>query len=118
MESGEVQLKWHDDMGWLPSILDELKVPTSSQVMVFSKTSLQIRNIEPDNPRAVFFNDDVYVGYVPGGKLIELSAVDSQQGAMFYSLPQLKRDMPLVKREDSACLSCHGTSKTKMFQDI
>src|SRR6187401_2687718 len=86
--SGEVKLKWDEEFGWLPALLDELKIPKSSQMLVFSQTSLQRRAINPRNPRAIFYNDDVYVGYIPHAPMMEISAVDSKLGAIFYSLDQ------------------------------
>src|SRR6476619_1939097 len=73
--SGEVRLKWDEKFGWLPALLDELKIPKSSQMLVFSRTSLQKRVINPRNPRAIYYNDDVYVGYIPDAPLMEISAV-------------------------------------------
>src|SRR5437868_15213160 len=43
LASGEVKLKWDEQFGWLPAPLEELTVPTSSQLVVFSQTSLQRR---------------------------------------------------------------------------
>ena len=60
--SGEVKLAWDDKFGYLPAVLDALRIPRSSQMLVFSKTSLQRKLIEPENPRALYFNDDIYIG--------------------------------------------------------
>ena len=49
-------------------VLTALEVPVSSQMLVFSKTSFQYLHISPEHPRALYFNDDVYVGSV----LVEL----------------------------------------------
>lgn len=92
----------------LRSILRELQVPIESQVVVFSKTSLQRGRISPTHPRALYFSDSVYVGWVPGG-LIELTAVDPQLGPVFYSFdPQTARGAPRAFVRDSDCLRCHG----------
>lgn len=61
-------------------MLEHLKIPRESQVLVFSKTSLQIQHISPNNPRAIYFNDDTYVGSVPNGEVIEVSTVHSTIG--------------------------------------
>jgi hypothetical protein len=117
IESGESSLTWDDEYGWLPDLLQKLSVPTSSQLLVFSKTSLQIRDISPTNPRAIYFNDNVYIGVVPGAQQIEIAAVDRQLGAVFYSLTADKKNeqgqIPLLIRDNTNCLSCHGTSKTQ-----
>ena len=73
LDSGATTLAWDDTVGWLTSVLAALEVPTSSQTLVFSKTSLQQTRISPRNPRALYFNDDVYVGYVRAGEVVELS---------------------------------------------
>lgn len=99
--------------GWLPEVLRQLEVPAVSQTLVFSKTSLQIRQISPDSPRAIYFNDDVYVGYVPGGNVIELSAIDPQLGAIFYTVDQRNTGTLQIRRENHQCLSCHESAKTK-----
>ncbi|HMO15522.1 MAG TPA: hypothetical protein PKD64_15605 [Pirellulaceae bacterium] len=113
LENGEHQLAWDQKYGWLPSLLNALDIPTDSQTLVFSKTSLQIHAINPRNPRALYFNDDVYLGWVPGGDLIELSAVDPVQGAIFYSLKTEFDSQPRIQRDNSRCLSCHATGNTQ-----
>ncbi|MFN7736306.1 MAG: hypothetical protein ACK5O8_09320 [Pirellula sp.] len=86
MDRGEVILRKEKPFGYLRDVLRELNVPQESQVLVFSKTSFQIHKISPTNPRAIFFNDSVYVGYVPGSDTIELAANDPSLGAVFYTL--------------------------------
>src|SRR5687767_8499285 len=63
LRSGSARLERDEDHGYLRSVLRELDVPESSQMLVFSKTSLQRQRITPKTPRAVYFNDDVYVGF-------------------------------------------------------
>src|SRR5687768_14688743 len=67
INSGQVQLKFDDKHGYLASVLEELKAPVSSQTLVFSRTSLQRGRISPKKPRALYFADDAYVGWVNGG---------------------------------------------------
>jgi len=97
--------------GYLKPILEALGVSTASQILVFSKTSFQLHRISPDNPRALYFNDDVYVGYVPGGDVVELSAVDPEKGGIFYSLSQTESKKPQIVRRDE-CLQCHASPRT------
>ncbi|MBI5689306.1 MAG: hypothetical protein HZC55_04360 [Verrucomicrobia bacterium] len=94
----------------LAALLRELRVPVASQVVVFSKTSLQRGRIRPQRPRVLYFSDTTYVGWVPGG-LIELTAVDPQLGPVFYAfdLPALAHGPAKIAR-DGECLSCHGGS--------
>lgn len=93
----------------LLALLAELKVPVASQVVVFSKTSLQRGRIRPDHPRALYFSDTVYVGWVPGG-LIEITTIDPQLGPIFYSFdPRAVRAGGAPKfARDPDCLRCHG----------
>jgi len=112
VDEGTLELEWDDRFGYLPAILEELDLSPDSQTLVFSKTSLQIRSVSRNNPRALYFNDDAYVGWVPGGDIIELSAVDPQQGAIFYTIDQARSDNPTIKRDQNQCMTCHATSKT------
>jgi hypothetical protein len=111
LDSGTAKLEWDNKFGYLPSILKHLEVPASSQMLVFSKTSLQRERINPENPRALYFNDDVYLGWIPGAPLIELSVADPKLGGVFYTLEQKKLERPAFKRTDQ-CLECHASTKS------
>lgn len=113
IESGERQLGWDAKHGYLPAILDSLKVPVSSQTLVFSKTSLQLHRISPSRPRAVYFNDDVYVGWCQNGDVVELAATDPQQGAVFYTLSQNQNAEIEFVRDRGQCMTCHASSRTQ-----
>ena len=113
LEEGSAKLEWDGKHGWLPSVLRQLDIPMSSQTLVFSKTSLQLRRISPAKPRAIYFNDDTYVGWVQRGEVIELSAVDPVQGGIFYTLKQQQTERPEIVRDRGDCLTCHASSKTK-----
>ncbi len=112
LKKGASRLEWDEKYGWLPSLLKNLKVSETSQTLVFSKTSLQIRKISPRRPRALYFNDEVYVGTVQHGDVIELSAVDPSLGAVFYSLDAKRSPTPAIRRTSSDCLSCHASGRT------
>ena len=88
-------------------------MPVSSQVLVFSKTSFQQAKISPRRPRALYFNDNVYVGWVQQGEVMEVSAIDPQQGAIFYTLEQQPAEHPRFVRQTHNCLVCHGSSHTE-----
>jgi hypothetical protein len=107
IEAGKTNLKFEGEEGYLRSLLDALKVPVESQMSVFSKTSVQGLIIGPSNPRKLYFNDAVVVGYVGGG-FIEMAAQDPEQGMSFYVLPQQPADKPFIDKRDQ-CLSCHLT---------
>jgi hypothetical protein len=86
IEQGEAHLTFHPDFGYLLGVLEALKIPQSSQLLVFSKTSCQRDRISPRTPRALYFNDRVYVAWIPGSPLLEISCVDPKLGAVFYTL--------------------------------
>lgn len=111
IETGQVKLEWDAKLGWLPSFQKALGVDTASQTLVFSKTSMQREHIHPGNPRAIFFSDDVYLGYIPGSPLVEVSEVDPRLGAVFYGVEQKSTEKPVIKRIDN-CLECHASSRT------
>ncbi|HXI52634.1 MAG TPA: hypothetical protein VNH84_14060 [Candidatus Saccharimonadales bacterium] len=111
LDRGEVRLTHADRFGYLLSVLRELGVSTNSQMLVFSKTSFQRERISPKAPRAVFFNDEVYLGFVAGSPLLEVSAVDPKLGGTFYTLSQTPTDRPKFVRNDQ-CLECHASAKT------
>lgn len=116
LDAGEVQLTVDSKRGYLDSVLKLLDVPASSQVMVFSKTSLQLRRIMPSRPRAVYFSDDMYIGYCQQGDVLEVAAQDAKQGTIFYTLsqPEVTADeKPLFVRDRGQCLTCHASSRTQ-----
>ena len=96
--------------GYLESLLKQLNIPKSSQTLVFSKTSFQHNLISPRNPRALYFNDESYVGFVPGGEVIEIASTDPALGTIFYTLDQHSSK---ITRQTESCLQCHGASMTR-----
>lgn len=113
LAAGESQLMRDEKHGYLPAVLKALDVPVSSQTLVFSKTSLQLNRISPLRPRAIYFSDDVYVGYCQGGDVLEFATTDPQQGATFYTLKQDPGQAPKFVRDRGQCLSCHASSRTQ-----
>lgn len=110
LEKGEEQLKRDEQFGYLLSLLEKLHVRKSSQMLVFSKTSFQRERIDPKHPRAIYFGDNVYVGFIPGSPLIEITEVDPRLGAVFYTFDETEH-RPRLTRNDQ-CLECHASSKT------
>lgn len=98
----------YGERGYLPSLLRLLGIDVDSQVLVFSKTSFQHALITPTNPRAVYFNDNVAVGMVPGGSVYEIVALEPSHGLAFYTLDTKKSDHPVFQRRGVECLFCHG----------
>lgn len=113
LESGEIKLQpLPEAPGYLPSVLKSLNINPDSQVMVFSKTSFQASLISPKNPRAIYFNDDTYVGYVRGSQVLEGAAIDPAQGPIFYTFDQTW-DKPNFLRRD-VCMQCHNSDTSTM----
>ena len=106
LDEGSAELAFEGRSGYLGAVLDALDVPVESQVLVFSPTSFQEDYIDFDNPRAVFFRDDVALGWVRGADVIELAAQDRRQGTIFYSLEQTPSAAPRFRRRET-CLACH-----------
>jgi hypothetical protein len=103
---------FNPDNGYLAAALEALAIPSESQVVVFSETSVQADLITPKNPRALFFDDSVAVGWVRGAETLELAAHDSQQGVVFYTLDQRQTARPQLTRQIS-CLTCHLSQNTQ-----
>lgn len=113
IRSGQVKLQYDPEFGYLKSLVKELQLPVDSQTLVFAKNSLQRIKISPSNPRAIYFNDQTYLGYVPEGDLIEIASVDSMLGTVFYTLSQKhETDPPTLQRKTEQCLFCHASSHT------
>lgn len=111
IDRGQVKLEFDDKFGYLPSVLKELHVPVSSQVLVFSKTSLRKELIGPQTPRALYLTDDVAVGLVPGSGELEFAALDPKDGVTFYVLPQLNAHHPHFDNK-IGCMTCHVSPET------
>src|SRR5712671_2097570 len=111
VDSGAVRLQFQGSGGYLNSVLEGLHVPAETQSMVFSKTSLQSHYISPSNPRAIFFTDDISIAFVRNAPLLEIAALDPQQGIVFYALQNRNVERPEIVRSDS-CTSCHESHET------
>ncbi|QDT09500.1 hypothetical protein K239x_14460 [Planctomycetes bacterium K23_9] len=111
--SGDLVLQRDAKFGYLPALLEVLQIPLSSQTLVFSKTSMQRHLISPANPRAIYFNDQTYVGWVPHGEVIEISSTDPMLGTTFYTIEQYSpRRQMRISRRTERCLFCHASSDT------
>jgi hypothetical protein len=87
-------------------LLKSLGIPEASQILVFSRTSLQRKMITPENPRALYYSDNAYVGWVPGG-MMEVTVFDPVLGATFYAFDP--DDTGVLLQRSGDCLSCHVT---------
>ncbi|GHC63174.1 hypothetical protein [Roseibacillus persicicus] len=113
IESGESLLRGESDREILQEVLDILEVPVESQVLVYSKTSAQNSHISPWTPRAIYFSDNAYIGWVQNGN-IETITFDKKLGAVFHLIDLNRREKgkaPEFRRE-RGCLSCHASSAT------
>jgi hypothetical protein len=108
---GTVRLRFEKNNGYLLSVLDALKIPVETQSLLFSKTSLQSHFIAPTNPRALFYSDEVTVGFIRNASLLEIAAFDPKLGVVFYAIEQQPSERPEIIRSDS-CLSCHESRNT------
>jgi len=105
LQAGQVKLTASPNgLGYLPAVLKELGINVDSQMLVFSKTSTQNDKISPRTPRAIYFNDDVSVGFVRDSDVLELTALDPRQGVRNYVL--VNSNKPEFARSN-ACLNCH-----------
>ncbi|HYF36836.1 MAG TPA: hypothetical protein VD994_16185 [Prosthecobacter sp.] len=112
LESGAVKLDTDSDKGFLASLLKALDIPVSSQLLVFSASSFQSGIINPRNPRALYFNEDTYVGYVPGGS-VEIISMDPEMGGIFYIFERLSPGrLPTMGRSEK-CFNCHAGNATR-----
>lgn len=107
---GTVALPRDDEHGYLRSLLRHLDIPLSSQVLVFSRTSLQRSRIGPKTPRALYFNDDVTVGFCLRGDVLEIAAADPKLGTTFYTVDQNPAEKGAITRQTNRCLLCHSSS--------
>ena len=108
---GRARLPFDEPTGYLRPVLDALRVPVASQMLVMSKTGIQALYTSPQNPRAIYFNDAVTVGYIRGAPLLELTVQDPEQGTLFYTVEQKAQPRPIFERRP-ACLSCHQNYST------
>ncbi|MEQ1727067.1 MAG: hypothetical protein ABL982_01695 [Vicinamibacterales bacterium] len=111
LQEGSATLTFEGRSGYLRSVLDALGLPTESQLLVFTKLSLQGRQVSPANPRALFFDDRAMLGWVRDASVLEVAAHDRTLGMVFYTLEQRPDARPVFTRE-FRCLGCHENRET------
>lgn len=109
LDSGRLKLDWDPKWGYLPSLLRLLEINIDSQVLVFSKTSLQTGFISDRTPRAIYFNDDTYVAWVQGSPMLEFTVIDAKAGVVFFTMENRADPLQQFEREGGRCLTCHDT---------
>lgn len=108
VEKGEVKLDASGgEKDFVTKLLGQLGISPSSQLWIFSATSLQSGRISTRNPRALYFNEDVYLGYVPGGQL-EVASLDSELGTIFYIFDMPNGNAPVRFQRSERCMNCHA----------
>jgi hypothetical protein len=114
LQDGVIKFSFDNRSGYLGSALEALQLPIDSQLLVFSRVSLQGKRISDQNPRALFFNDRVALGWVRGGDLLEVAAYDESEGVVFYTLEQRVDESPTPPqfKRSFICLGCHVTGNT------
>jgi hypothetical protein len=108
--AGRASLSFEGSHGYLKALLKELEIPLSSQSLVFSKTSFQRKWITPQTPRAIYFNDEIYAGWVLGGDVLEIASQDPQLGSVFYTVHQDSSKPARFRRQTDNCLQCHDST--------
>jgi hypothetical protein len=106
---GEVKLEFKPPRGYLDSLLAALQISPSSQTLVYSKTSLQAESIDAATPRAIYFDEETYVSWIPDTTLIEIATMDAAKGPVFYILVNSPGRPPSLDRQMGVCLQCHDT---------
>jgi hypothetical protein len=104
---GEVKLEFKPPRGYLDSALKNLGIDPSSQLLVYSKSSLQVERVNASTPRAIYFNDDTYAAWVQAVGLLEFVTMDSKLGPVFYTMTNQKDSTSGFGREVLRCLDCH-----------
>lgn len=114
VDAGEITLPEKNGKPLVERLLHELNLDRHTQVLVFSKTSLQKRAVSHDNPRALYFNDSVYLGWMPNGR-IEIASFDPELGPIFYFQRPLEDTTSQLFVRTRSCLGCHAGDATNFL---
>lgn len=112
LQSGEVQLEWREPRGYFDSFLEALQIDPDSQVLVFSKTSLQYQKISWQKPRGIYFNDTTWIGFVQDSSIVEITTLDDRLGTVFYTFNNTREPTQRFERLNQRCLVCHDSNGT------
>jgi hypothetical protein len=112
LEQGAARLTFEGRGGFLQSALDLLQIPANSQLLVFSRASLQGKLIDEKSPRALYFNDRVALGWVRDAPLLEFAVHDESAGVVFYTIDQREGDPAPRFTRAFQCLGCHRAGDT------
>ncbi len=107
IKQGKHELDYSSELAYLKSMMKALGISRHSQLMLFSVTSLQTGLITPRNPRAIYFNESIYLGYIPGGRL-EVISLDPELGGIFYIFDIPTSNRPPIAERSDRCMNCHA----------
>jgi len=111
-KTGKLKFKQKTEKAFVGALLKELNIPASSQALVFSKTSLQTSGISPGQPRAIYFNEEIYFGWTRNRDL-ELMASEPKLGITFYLIHRdMKSSKLSYEQHTDECFSCHAAGRT------
>jgi hypothetical protein len=110
LSKGTIKLEYKEPRGYLDSLLEALNISATSQVLVFSRTSLQAQHISSKTPRAIYFGDDIYVAWVQGSDHMEAMAIDKRRGPVFFTIRNVPGKPLLFERESLRCMACHDSA--------
>lgn len=113
LRSGAFRLPHESGPEALRALLDYFGISPASQVLVFSKTSAQNARISPAHPRAIYFSDDLYLGWVQDGGM-EILSFDPHLGALCYyvDLPHHAPGEEAFITRPAFCMDCHVQPST------
>ena len=117
VDRGEKVISEEPGLPLVRRLLKELSIPVESQVLVFSRTSLQRGNVSPANPRAIFFNEETYLGWMPEGR-IEIASSDPERGSVFFFQRKLDDRRGKLFARDRVCIQCHAGSATNFLPGL
>lgn len=120
IEAGEKTPDFSSHRAFVDWLLAELEIPPASQTIVFSRTGLQRKVVNPRNPRALFFNDETYMTWIPGG-MVELASYDPDRGPLFFLLQgsdDAKPEKVHFNRRESCLNGCHAGSATNYLPGL
>ena len=108
LESGKAKLDYAPNgWGYLPAVLKQLDINIDSQVLVFSRTSIQTSHISPRTPRAIYFNDDIRRRICPERRRAGAVGDRSQTGRGF--LQPGHREIRPSRSSPAATIACAAT---------
>lgn len=119
--SGEKQPDLSSQIDYFRWLIQELSVPAESQTVVFSKTGLQRKVVSPHNSRALYFNDQTFITFIPGG-MTEIASYDPLRGPIFYILEGSETSPPApavrFNKRESCLVGCHAGSATNYLPGL